>query len=370
MKLYIKIALGIVCLSGSIQLKAQDANLIVGTYTQKGSKGIYLFHFDTATGKAVELSHTDNVINPSFLAITKDKQYVYAVNETSEGAVSAFSLKNNHLQFINQVPTKGADPCYISIAPDQKNIFVANYSGGSISQFYKFADGSISKLRQHIQHKGSSIHPDRQKSAHVHGSFISPDGHYLLTPDLGMDQVFIYPFSTTKNPPLDIDKSTSIKSQAGAGPRHLCFSKNGRYLYILEELSGNIAVYQFQKGNAQLIQTIAAHPEPFKTQAGSADIHMSPNGKYVYVSNRGEENNLVKLNVLPDGKLDGQTKQYTSTQGIKPRNFTISADGKWLLVANQDSDNIVVFKINPNNGELIPTNSSIKLSMPVCLVLF
>lgn len=356
-------------LSAAFQLHAQDANLIVGTYTQKGSKGIYLFHFDTATGKAIEISHTENITNPSFLAVSKDKQFVYAVNETSNGMVSAFSLKNNKLQLINQVATQGADPCYITLAPDQKNIFVANYTGGSISQFYKFADGRISKIRQQIQHKGSSINLERQTAAHVHGSFISPDGNYLLTPDLGMDQVFIYPMNTNKNPPLERDKAIIIKTQAGAGPRHLSFSKNGKYIYLLEELSGSISVYQFQKGAAKYIQTIATHPNNFKGQAGSADIHLSPDGRFLYASNRGEENNIASFKVLPNGTLDAASIQYTSTQGLKPRNFTISTDGKWLLVGNQESDNIVVFKINPINGALISTGNTIKVSMPVCLVL-
>jgi 6-phosphogluconolactonase len=349
---------------------SQEANLLVGTYTQKGSKGIYVYHFDTATGKAVELSHTESVVNPSFLAITKDKQYVYAVNESNEGAISAFNLKRNQLKLINQVTTKGADPCYVTISPDQKNIFVANYSGGSIAQFYRFADGRLSNIRQLIQHQGSSINKERQTSAHVHGTFFSPDGNYLFTPDLGMDKVYIYPFSNTKYPPLQTDKVTIIQSKEGAGPRHLCFSKNNQFIYVMEELSGNISVYQFHKGGTKHVQSIGAHPDSFNKQAGSADIHLSPDGRFLYASNRGEENNIVKLKVLPNGKLDNSSKTYTSTLGNKPRNFTISEDGKWLLVANQDSDSIIIFKINPINGDLIPTGNTIKVSMPVCLVLF
>lgn len=340
---------------------AQEANLAVGTYTEKGSKGIYLFHFDTSTGKAVELSHTENTINPSFLAITKDKKYLYTVNETKEGKLTAFSLLNNKLNFINQVSTKGADPCYVSISPNQKYIFVGNYSGGSIAQFYRFADGRLSNVRQFIQHP---------PNAHIHGTFFSPDGNYLITPDLGLNKVYIYPYSNTKQAPLQTSTTNFIQSPNGSGPRHLSFSKNGKYLYLMEELSGNISVYSFEKGNAKHLQTVAAHPVNFYGKPASSDIHIAPNGQYLYASNRGSENNIIKIKILHNGLLAENSTQYFSTQGIQPRNFTISADGKWLLVANQGSNKIIVFKIDPTNGALIATDNSIPVSMPVCLVLF
>lgn len=349
---------------------AQNANLLVGTYTQKGSKGIYVFNFDTATGKAVELSHTDSCINPSFLAISKDKQYVYAVNETNQGMVSAFALKNNKLIKLQQKATNSADPCYITLSPDQHNIFVANYSGGSITQFHRFADGLISNAQQFIQHDGKSVNIARQEKAHVHGTFFTPNGNYLLTPDLGMDQVNIYPYSNNNSLPLDISKSKTIVTKPGAGPRHIAFSKNGHFLYLMEELTGSISVYSFLKGQTSFIQTVVTHPKTFKGNPGSADIHISPDGLFLYASNRGEENNIAKFSILSNGKLDEQHMVLTSTQGIKPRNFTISEDGNWLLVANQDSDNIVIFKRNKTNGNLMNTGNTIKVSMPVCLLLF
>ena len=346
------------------------ANLLIGTYTEKGSKGIYVYHFDTATGKATELSHTTNCSNPSFLTISKDKQNVYAVNENKEGMVSAFTLTNNKLVLLHQKKTKGADPCYVAISPDQHNLFVANYSGGSLTQYHRFADGLLSNPQQFIQYSGKSVHPDRQEKAHIHGAFFSPNGNYLLTPNLGMDQVNIYPYSNTTSLPLDIEKVKTITTQPGSGPRHIVFSKKGTYLYVLEELTGSISVYSFVKGQATLIQNVFTHPKTFKGSPNSADIHLSPDGAYLYASNRGEENNIVKFSVLSNGKLDVKSEVYYSTDGKKPRNFTISADGNWLLVANQDSDKIVVFKRNKATGGLTNTGSSIKISMPVCLVMF
>jgi 6-phosphogluconolactonase len=348
---------------------AQKANLLVGTYTQKGSKGIYVLNFDTTTGKLVELSHTNNIENPSFLTITEDHQFVYAVNEKSNGMLTAFSLENNKLKQLNQVATNGADPCHLTLSKDQKNIFVANYSGGSIAQFYRFADGRVSKMRQQIKHEGKSVNVNRQEKAHVHGTFFNPSGNYLFTPDLGMDQVSIYPYQSKANPLLDINNTQLIQTSPGAGPRHLTFSNNGKFIYLAEELTGTISVFSFQNEKAQWLQTVMSHPANYNGQPGSADIHMSPDNKYIYVSNRGEENNIAKFPVLDNGKLAEGKTTYFKTQGVMPRNFTISKDGKWLLVAHQGSDSIVVFKIN-EMGDLISTGNSIKLSMPVCLVLF
>ena len=352
--------------------KAQHLNLLVGTYTQKGSNGIYLYQLDTTTGQLKAISHTEKVSNPSFLAISKDKQFVYAVNEDEEGGISAFAFNTtkNKLQFLNKVATKGAHPCHISISPDEKNIFISNYSGGSLTNFHRFADGRLSNAQQFIQHEGSSIHPTRQTKAHVHGSFFSPDGKYLLVNDLGMDQTKIYPYQANDNPPLNTSDAQAMQAIAGAGPRHLSFSKNGQRIYVLEELTGTISVYAFNKGTAKLLQRANTQAINSKESPGSADIHLSPDGKYIYASNRGNENNLVQYAIDKNGLLNIATKKHTSSGGIMPRNFTISADGNWLLVANQASDNIVVFKRNKDTGHLTKIPQSTKVSMPVCLILF
>lgn len=345
-------------------------NLLVGTYTKKGSKGIYVLSFDTATGKATEISHTETATNPSFLTISKDHQQVYAVSELSDGKVSAYSFVDNKLNLIQEKTSKGADPCYITLSPDQSNLFVANYSGGSITSYHRFADGRLSNPQQFIQHEGKSVNEARQEKAHVHGIFFSPDGKYVLIPDLGMDEISIYPYQIKNGPPLLTQKLSSIKSSPGAGPRHLCFSSNGKYLYVIEELTGSISVYSFIKGTASFLQKLYTHPKSFKGVAASADIHLSPDGLYLYTSNRGDENNIVSFKVLPNGKLEEKTIQYTSTEGKAPRNFTISKDGNWLLVANQNSDNIIAFRRNIQTGALTSTGVSIKLSMPVCLLFY
>jgi 6-phosphogluconolactonase len=354
----------------SILSFGQNANLVVGTYSKRGSKGIYLYHFDTATGKAVQLSHTDSSVNPSFLTLSKDRQFVYAVGEVDEGKVSVYAVKNNKLVLLQQRVTKSANPCYVTLSPDQRTLFVANYTGGSITSYHRFADGLLSNAQQFIQHSGSSIVKDRQDKAHVHSTFFSPDGNYLLTPDLGMDEVAIYPFNKNGDPSLNVDKASIIKSTPGSGPRHLAFSKNGKFLYIVEELSGTVTVYNYLKGKASFLQKVLLHAADYKGVPGSADIHLSPDGLFLYASNRGTENNIAKLTVLPNGKLAPNSIQYFPTQGEKPRNFNLTADGKWLLVGNQDSDTIVIFKRNLVTGELISTGNTISVSMPVCIQFF
>ena len=185
-----------------------------------------------------------------------------------------------------------------------------------------------------------------------------------------MDQVKIYPYNSNNSTPLNISTAKTINSKPGAGPRHIAFSKNGKYLYVIEELSGSVSVYQFDKGNTLFMQTVYTHELDFKGSPGSADIHVSPDGNYLYASNRGEENNIAKFPILANGKLDQQKLKLFSTLGKKPRNFTISNDGNWLLVANQDTDNIIIYKINKANGDLINTGNSISVPMPVCLVMF
>jgi len=345
-------------------------NLLVGTYTKNGSKGIYVLSFDTATGKATEISHTAVATNPSFLTISKDHGQVYSTNEVSDGKVCTYSFVDNKLNLIQEKTSKGADPCYITLSPDQTNLLVANYNGGSITSYHRFADGRLSNPQQFIQHSGSSANTARQEKAHVHGVFFSPDGKYVLTPDLGMDEISIYPYQIKNGPPLQIQKATSIQSSPGAGPRHLCFSNNGKFLYVIEELTGSISVYRFYKGTASFLQKVYVHSKSFKALANSADIHLSPDGLFLYASNRGNENNIVSFKVLPNGKLEEKSIQYYSTEGKAPRNFTINKEGNWLLVANQDSDNIIAFRRNIQTGALTSTGVSIKLSMPVCLLFY
>jgi 6-phosphogluconolactonase len=351
---------------------AQNYYLLIGTYTQKGSKGIYVYRFNAATGQAEWVSNTDSARSPSFLAVSPDKNYVYTVNETggNPGMVSAYAFDRStgKLSFINQQPTGGQGPCHLAISKDNKWVTVANYSGGSLSAFAVNKDGSLSPMAQLIQHEGSSIDKKRQEKPHVHETVFSPNQDFLLAPDLGLDKVAVYTFHSADSKPLTPAPTPFATVTPGNGPRHITFHPNGKFAYVIEELSGSVGAYSYNNGKLTLLQHLDTHPQGFKGVIGSAEVEVSPDGKFLYASNRGDENNLAIFSIdPPTGKL--QLKGYQSTLGKAPRHFTIDPSGDYLLAANQDTDNIVIFKRNKQTGMLQETGNQIKVSMPVCLQL-
>lgn len=353
----------------SSSVMAQHYYLFVGTYTNNnGSKGIYVYDFDAATGKASPVSSTENVVNPSFLTIAPGGKYVYAVNETNgnrPGQVSAFSFDaaKGQLTYINQQPSGGDDPCYVSVTKDGKWVFVANYSGGSLSALPVNKDGSLKPYAQLIQHTGHGINKSRQEKPHVHSVVLSPQQDYLLSADLGLDKIFVYKINKAATQPLSPATIPEVHTPPGSGPRHLAFHPNHQYVYLMEEMGGYVDAYSYSNGNLNLLQRIAAHPEDYKGDIGSADIHLTPDGRFLYGTNRGGENTITIYTVQPDGTL--KLQGFQSTKGVNPRNFTVDPSGNYLLVANQNTNNIVVFKINKQTGALTATGEEIKVPSPV-----
>lgn len=352
----------------SLSSFAQKFYLFAGTYTGSGSKGIYVYQFNAANGSASLLSTTDSVANPSYLTVSNDGNHVYAVNETHPGYVSSFSFnkKNAKLDFINSQPTGGFDPCYVNHDSAGKWLFVANYTGGSVAAFPLNKNGYLHPYAQLIQDSGSSVNKERQEKAHVHSAVLSPDENFLFTPDLGMDKVMIYKFKPSLNKPLIPAKPSFEKTLDGEGPRHFVFHPNKKFAYVITELSGAVTAYQYHDGKLKKIQTIKAHPEDYNGVVGSADIHISPDAKFLYASNRGDENTITIFSIdAITGRL--KLKGYQSTMGITPRNFIIDPTGNYLLVANQGSNNVVIFKRNKKTGMLTGTGHELKIPKPVCL---
>ncbi len=349
---------------------AQSFYLFAGTYTNKGSKGIYVYQFDAKTGIANLLSNTDSVVNPSYLTISKDGKFIYSVNETGgdqPGYVSAFSFDriSGKLTFINSQPSGGDHPCYITIDKMNRWVVAGNYTGGNIAALPVNKDGSLNPYAQLIQHEGSGATKARREKAHVHATVFSPDQQWLFTPDLGLNGVMIYSFTPTASQPLAERTATVVKSFPGNGPRHFVFHPSKKLAYLIEELSGTVVAYAYSNGKLKFLQRFATHPSDYKGAIGSADIHLSPDGKFLYATNRGDANTITVFSVRQDGKL--QWKGYQSTGGIHPRNFMIDPTGNWLLVANRDTDNIVIFKRNKQTGLLTASGNEIKLSSPVFL---
>lgn len=352
-------------------VQGQEYYLFVGTYTSGKSEGIYVYRFDPETGTADSISTATGISNPSYLAITPNRKYVYAVNENggkSTAQISAFSFdqKTGTLTFLNSQPSGGDGPCYVSVHSSGKWVIAGNYSGGSLSVFPVSSTGSLKPYVQNIQHIGKSENSTRQEKAHVHATIFSPDQKYVLVPDLGMDKVMNYRFNMNSVKPLSAAPFPYIKTEPGSGPRHLEFHPNQKFLYIIEELKGMVAAYKYQDGKYSLLQQISSHPDDYTGTRGSADIHISPDGKFLYASNRGDANSIAIFSI---DKNTGRLKSvgFQSTQGKTPRNFMIDPSGAYLLVANQQSDNIVIFKRDPETGLLTETGNQIQVPNPVCL---
>jgi 6-phosphogluconolactonase len=350
---------------------AQENYLLIGTYTGGKSEGIYVYKFNSATGDNSFVSVVKSS-NPSFLAISPNQKFVYAVNENADstrftvsGNISAYSFdkKKGILTEINKQPSGGKHPCYVAIDKTGQWVFAGNYTSGSIGLLHANKDGSLDTLKQIIQHSGSGPNADRQKGPHVHSTNLSADNKYLYVPDLGIDKVMIYSFDKTKG---SLKYKTEAPSTPGNGPRHMSFSPNNKFAYLMEEMSGTVVCYKISNGSLQMQQRISALPADFKGAIGSADIHISPDGKFLYCSNRGDANTISIFSVdATTGKLTLKGDQ--STLGKTPRNFNFDPSGNFLLVANQNTDDIFIFKIDKKTGMLTDTGKKINVGNPVCL---
>ena len=348
------------------------SHLLIGTYTNKKSEGIYVYSFDNKTGEA-KLEHTiKGVSNPSYLALSPNNNFLYSVEENGgQGAkVSAFAFnrQTGMATYLNSRPSGGDGPCYVSVSETGSDVFVANYSGGSLTVLHTLADGSLDSAAQNIVHQGSSVNKERQEKPHVHSVVLSPDNHYLMVPDLGMDKIMVYRFDPSNNQPLTPAKPEFEAVKPGAGPRHIIFHPNGRFAYATEEMSASVAVFSYANGKLSPLQTISMLSVGYKGKVGAADIHLSPDSKFLYASNRGDANEIVIYTLQPGtGMLKYVGRQ--STFGKTPRNFVIDPSGNFLLVANQGSDNVFIFKRNPRTGLLSLTQNKIEVDSPVCLKL-
>ncbi|WP_417369936.1 lactonase family protein [Flavobacterium beibuense] len=357
-------------LLGCISLHAQDNyNLIIGTYTNAcESEGIYVYDFNTKTGEATLKNSSEGVINPSYVTVSADNKFLYSVNENGEeSTVSAFNYtaSSGKIEFINKKDSKGADPCYI--INDDKHVIVANYTGGTIAVFAKDKHGGLTKAKQVVKHSGSSINKDRQEGPHVHMVYFSPDKNYIFANDLGTDKISVYKYNknaTDGSKVLTLADTVEVKK--GSGPRHLVFSPNNVFFYVLQELDGTLTAFSYVKGKIEKIQESTIVTPYFTGQTGAADIHISHDGKFLYATNRGDANTISVFRVHANGKIN--LVQQLTTEGIGPRNFAFGPKEDYLLVANQISNDVIIFKRDRTTGMLTDTEKCIELCSPVCLV--
>lgn len=347
-----------------------DFYLFVGTYTGEGSEGIHLFRFNADEGTADFISETKGVENPSYLAISPDQATLYAVNEvgdSTKASVSSFAFdkKTAELSFLNKQNSHGGAPCYVSVDANGNAVFAGNYTGGSLAMFPVNDDGSLEEAKVAIQHTGSSVNQARQESPHVHCTYVSPDNRRLFVTDLGTDRVSAYEFDEGDKS-LQQTPSSVYEAEPGAGPRHLTFHPDGEFAYLVNELNGTVVAFRYEDGSLEPIQTVSTLPEGYDGPRTSADIHVSPDGAFLYATNREDLNNIVAYSIDQNSGQLEKIDQY-STGGVHPRNFVIDPTGTFLLIANRHTDNIVVFRRNKQTGALTPTGTEIKVSQPVCL---
>ena len=359
----------------------KDVLMYVGTYTDgdgDDSEGIYSFYFDEYTGTLAPAFETENEENPSFVEISPDQKYLYAVSEVkkkgpaafdSGGSVTAYQiLENGELKKINKSSTLGDHPCHVTVSPDGKTVVAANYSSGSLSFFQVNQDGSLSKAFQKIQHSGTTGPDDadrqEEEKPHAHSSQFTPDGSLLISADLGTDQLNIYQKDEVGAYYMPAAQPF-VEMKPGSGPRHFAFSSDGEFLYVMNELTAKVTTLRLKDQQYEVVDEVSALPESFDGLKSGADIHLSTDGKYVYSSNRGHNSIAVFERNSETGTL--RLIENEPVQGDWPRNFAISPQGKFLLVANQKSNNIAVFKIDTASGMLEYTGTSLKVPSPVCL---
>jgi 6-phosphogluconolactonase len=341
----------------SLSAQAEQFLMFVGTYTKADgkSKGIYAYRFDSATGKAEPLGLAAESASPSWLTLSRDKRFLYAANEQGAGAISSFALDGTtgKLKLLNTVPSMGQDPCHIQVDVTGKLLYTANYTGGTLAKFPIQADGSLGQAALVDKLKGSSVNAERQKSPHPHSVNVTRDGR-ILVPDLGQDKVLIYKADMTPAEPA----SASLK--AGFGPRHLVFHPKGNVIYVMSEMGSSITALSHD--NMTELQVISTLPKDFTGSSSGAEIQIHPSGKFVYASNRGH-NSIAVFSADAKGLL--KPVEYVSTQGKTPRGFVLDPTGNWLIVGNQDSDTMMIFKVDHGSGKLRAVGAPMEIGAPV-----
>jgi 6-phosphogluconolactonase len=370
-------ALGVAGLRTSLRVdeRAAEDSVYVGTYTHDGkSKGIYLLKMTRATGALRTVGLVAETIEPSFLTLSPNGRFVYAVNETTEyegkpsGAVSAFARDSatGNLTFLDRVPSGGGAPCYITLDRTAKFVLVANYVGGSVAVFPILKGGRLGEATAFVQHAGHGPDADRQSSPHAHCIMPDPANRHVLAADLGLDRVLVYAFDARAGK-LSATPVTQVVMAPGAGPRHLALHPSGRIVYVVNELDSTVATlrYEAKMGALTVLQTVPSLSEPMGGRNAPADIHVHPSGRFLYMSNRGHDS--IAAFVIDKRTSTLQPLQWEPTGGNWPRNFAIDPSGRFLFVANERSSTIITHRIDARTGKLTPTGQSLELPSPVCI---
>ncbi len=367
------LVLSLLTLVCSAQTATAEKSLVyVGTYTDHGSLGIYGYRFDPATGQLTSLGLAAETAEPSFLIVDPSRRFLYAANEVLShdehptGTVSAFAIdrQTGKLSLLDVVSSGDEGPAHVTMDRTGQYVLVANYTRGSVAVLPVHTDGRLGEASAFVQHTGSSVDPERQLGPHAHAIEMSPDNRFAIVADLGLDELIVYPFDAAKG---TLGSPHAVKIAPGSGPRHLAFGPRGRFLYLISELRSTVTVfaYESESGGLRQLQTISTLPKGFAVKSAAAEIRIHPSGKFLYASNRG--NDSIAVFAVDQAKGTLKSVEFVSTGGKTPRNFAIDFAGTWLLVANQNSNSVVSFRIDAETGRLTASDQSVTISSPVCV---
>lgn len=352
---------------------AKDPLVFVSAFAPGDQGGIHAYEFDTKAGKLKPLHRTAGAENPFFLALSPDKKFLYAIHARQFGGkeneqVAAYELvgRTGELKLLSRQSAEGTAACYLDVDATGKAVLVANYASGSVASLPVGADGSLGKPASFFQHKGSSVNPQRQKEPHAHCIVVSPDNKYAFAADLGTDQILCYKLDpaaaklTPNDPPF-------AKSPPGAGPRHLTFHPNGKRAYVINELLNSVTVFDYDAASGTLTarQTVPSLPADFQGTSHCADLKITPDGRYLYGTNRGHDS-IAAYRIGDDGRLSLVAIEPSLGKG--PQNLAITPDGGWLLCANMPGTNVAVFRIDAATGRLRPAGEPIDQPSPSCIM--
>lgn len=345
--------------------------LYVGAYTeppQGRAEGIGVYRFEHETGSLDHVQTVTGITNPSFLAISPDGRNLYAVCESEGGAVAAFSRDpdSGELRELNRQSSGGNGPCYVSLDASGRYALVANYGGGSVAALPISDDGSLRPASSVVQHTGSSINPDRQGEAHAHMIAPTPDSRHIFATDLGMDRVIGYTLDTASGELLP-DEAAGAASHPGSGPRHFAFSPAIGLAFVINELDSTLTAYDYDAKSGRLDprQTVSTLPDDFEGDNTTAHVLVSPDGRFVYGSNRGHDS--IAIFAIQPESLDLIALGHVPSGGRTPRNFALDPSGRWLLAANQDSDTVVAMRRDAQTGVLGDPETVSDIPSAVCL---
>jgi 6-phosphogluconolactonase len=352
----------------------QNPLVFVTSFAAAGNGAIRAYHLDRGTGKLNPTATTKGVPNPFFLALSPDRRFLYSIHApqfggSSDEKVAAYEIRNRagELRLLNEQSSRGTASCYLQVDATGKTVLVANYSSGSVASLPIHKDGSLGEAASFVQHVGSSVNQSRQQAPHAHSIIVSPDNRFAFAADLGLDQVVAYRLDAGKAK-LGTPRQPFVRTPPGVGPRHITFHPNGKQLYAINELANSVTAFDYDARSGVLIekQTISTVPAGFTGTSYCADVKITPDGRFLYGTNRGHDS-VAAYRIADDGRLS--LIEIEPSLGKGPQNLLITPDGGWLLCANMPGNNVVSFRIDPENGKISPAGTPTQITSPSCIML-